>query len=469
MKPFKEWQRMTKSPTIRLLAGLLVTLLAVAGFSSYSLHQLTKLRELQNQTIDLNRHDSLVLLRIQNDVNVLGTKVQEMTEHRKIPVGDYRQDFENVRQDLTGAIRTDEQFAEGLRRPVSAMQLGEAVRHFWILAERVFAEAQAGRESQARRLADRGLMDQQIALARQVSKLLEANNVAEEGADQKIASIYEGAERDIYVFLIAVMCAIVLASGYLIYSNKRIFAQIENLSAQRRILAARLISVQEEVLRSVSRELHDEFGQILTAVSAMLARAEKKGGLPPDSPFRTELSEVREITHTTLEKMRSLSQMLHPAILDDYGLAKGLEWYAGIFERQTGVETSVHIDGPVESLTGPRATHCFRIVQEALTNAAKHSGSKRATVTLTFHRDDLTVEITDFGVGIPANKKRQRPGLGLIAMHERAEILCGQLSISSRPGGGTTVSLTMPLRDENEQALGDIGAEEMNEVLFRES
>ncbi len=81
----------------------------------------------------------------------------------------------------------------------------------------------------------------------------------------------------------------------------------------------------------------------------MLARAERKG-LPPDSPFRTELTEVREITHNTLEKMRSLSQMLHPAVLDDYGLAKGIEWYADVFQKQTGIETTAIVEGtPVQS------------------------------------------------------------------------------------------------------------------------
>ena len=106
-----------------------------------------------------------------------------------------------------------------------------------------------------------------------------------------------------------------LTSLYLTYSNRRIFGRLESLSWQRRVLAGRIITLKEEVLRSVSRELHDEFGQILTAVATMLARAERKG-LPPDSPFRTELAEVRQITHNTLEKMRGLSQMLHPAVLD---------------------------------------------------------------------------------------------------------------------------------------------------------
>src|SRR5690349_9403715 len=105
MRPKSEWQRMTKSPTIRLLFGLLITLLAVAGFSSYSLHELSKLRELQNQTVDLNRHDSLVLLRIQNGINTLGLKLQEMTErHDGASVSGYREAFEAVRIELTAAI-----------------------------------------------------------------------------------------------------------------------------------------------------------------------------------------------------------------------------------------------------------------------------------------------------------------------------------------------------------------------------
>src|SRR5437763_2915775 len=146
------------------------------------------------------------------------------------------------------------------------------------------------------------------------------------------------------------MIAIVLTSSYLMYSNRQIFEKLESLSRQRRVLAARLITVQEEVLRSVSRELHDEFGQILTAVSTMLARAERKG-LPPDSPFRTELAEVREITHNTLEKMRALSQMLHPAVLDDYGLVKGIEWYVDVFQRQTGIQTEATLEGKPVRIT----------------------------------------------------------------------------------------------------------------------
>ncbi len=456
---------MTKSPTIRLLLGLLVTLIAVTGFSSYSLYQLGNLRKLQAQTIDLNRHDSLLLLRVLNDVDTLGLKLQDMTERPDLAaILDYRGEFDRLRTDLETAVQTEAALAASTRHPAAQADLLTALHAFWATSDQVFQAASAGHEAAARKLASQKLSDQQIVLARHLSTLLEGNNEAEERADVKIAAIYDGAERDTYVFLTAIMAAILITSLYLTYSNRRLFEKLESMSRQRRVLAAKLINVQEEVLRSVSRELHDEFGQILTAVSAMLARAERKG-LPPDSPFRTELSEVREITHNTLEKMRSLSQMLHPAILDDYGLVKGVEWYAEVFERQTGIRTGVRVHGDPVLVAAQPATHCFRIVQEALTNAAKHSGTKSAEIEMTFDAETLTIDIRDHGTGMsPARKGR--PGLGLIAMRERAEILCGDLKVSSVPSGGTTVSLTIPLQQQDPEIFEK---EHTEEVVTRES
>jgi two-component system sensor histidine kinase UhpB len=180
----------------------------------------------------------------------------------------------------------------------------------------------------------------------------------------------------------------------------------------------------------------------------MLARAERKG-VPADSPLRTELSEVREITHNTLEKMRSLSQMLHPVVIDDYGLAKGIEWYSDVFERQTGIHITTRVIGAPVRITGQPAIHTFRIVQEALNNAAKHSGTKVAEIEMIFSSDTLTLNVRDFGIGMASSRKTVKPGLGLIAMRERAELLCAKLEITSAPKAGTTVKIVLPLRQED--------------------
>jgi signal transduction histidine kinase len=454
---------MSKSPTVRLLLGLLITLVAVAFFSWYSLRQLAGLRTLQKQTIDLNRHDSLLLLQVQNDLNEVGLKLRDMVQAPGASsISQYQAEFEQLRSDLEQSIKDEVALAPVTRQPSAKEQLIRSLQQLRGTSDEVFKKAKEGNNTGARQLAATKLSAEQEGLASLVLHLLERNNEAEKAADEKISSIYNRAERDIYVFVAAMMIAIAVTSSYLIYSNRQIFSRLESLSHQRRVLAGRLLTVQEEVLRSVSRELHDEFGQILTAVATMLARAERKG-VPPDSPLRTELSEIREITHNTLEKMRSLSQMLHPAILDDYGLAKGIEWYAEVFQRQTGIKTKAIVEGPPIRITGQLATNCFRIMQEALNNAAKHSGTKEAEIYAIFRPESLTLSIRDFGHGLPPTKKGNKPGLGLIAMRERAELLNGKLQVISTPQGGTTVSITMPLAaDENagetadEQSLGEV-------------
>jgi len=452
---------MIKSPTLRLLLGLLITLAAVSGFSSYTLYQLRGLRLLQTNTIDLNRHDSLLLLRVESDLNRLGLRLRDMIrEPASEDVSKYRDEFNRLDADLQESLEEEAKLSSITRRRGQHAELIRSLKEFWQSCDEVFSAANAGHPEAARKLVSTSLFAQQSSLAGMVSRLLVHNNESEERADQQVASIYDGVERDIYAFLAATILAILITSLYLIYSNREIFDRLESLSRQRRVLAARLISLQEEVLRSVSRELHDEFGQILTAVSAMLARAEKKG-VPADSPLRTELSEVREITHNTLEKMRSLSQMLHPAVIDDYGLIKGIEWYVGVFQKQTCIETRAIVSGEQTSVIGQPATHAFRVVQEALNNAAKHSGSKTALVEMIFSDLTLLINIKDFGRGLPPAKKGKR-GLGLIAMRERAELLGGSIEIHSAPGSGTTISLAMPLRADD-RALNTIDGEELLE------
>jgi signal transduction histidine kinase len=438
---------MSNSPTLRLLLGLLITLAAVAGFSSYTLFQLDRLRKLQTDTIDLNRHDSLLLVRVQGDINTIGLKlrdVRDMSSGETRAISEAHDDLDRLRADLQDAIEEEEKIDPLTRQADQHAELIKTLKEFWRNFDDVFASAKQGHAGIVRVLASTNLFARQEALATRVSQLLERNNEAEERADEKVAGIYDGVGRDIYAFLTATILAILITSLYLIYSNREIFEKIESLSHQRRVLAARLITLQEEVLRSVSRELHDEFGQILTAVGAMLSRAERKG-LPPDSPFRTELSEVREIVHNTIEKMRSLSQMLHPAIIDDDGLAKGLEWYADVFTKQTGIVTTVLTHGQPARITGQPASNCFRIVQEALNNAAKHSGSKSALIDMTFSPTTLTLIVKDFGRGLPQTKKPEQRGLGFIAMRERAELLGGTLDIRSDPGEGTALTLNIPL------------------------
>jgi signal transduction histidine kinase len=312
---------------------------------------------------------------------------------------------------------------------------------FWRSVEEVLDIADRGDEPRARRIIGNSLQAQQASLSVTVARLLVQNNENEQQAAAAIQSIYGNVERNVYLLLAAVLAGIVTSSLAVILTNRRLFKSLADLSEQRSTLARQLIEVQESVLRSVSRELHDDFGQILTAVCAMLARAEKKG-LPADSPLRAELAEVREVVGESLEKVRSLSQALHPTVLDDYGLEKAIERFLPLYEKQTGIKVRYEKAGRGEVADGA-AIHVYRITQEALNNVARHSGAREAAVRVDFSPARLRVEIEDHGKGMPASGAHG--GLGLIAMRERAELLHGRLSFLRPTGGGTLVMLEVPL------------------------
>jgi signal transduction histidine kinase len=186
--------------------------------------------------------------------------------------------------------------------------------------------------------------------------------------------------------------------------------------------------------------LHDEFGQILTAVGAMLSRA---GNLAPEgSPLRAELREVAEIAQGTLDKVRSLSQALHPVMLDESGLESTLDWYLPVVERQAGVHISYEKSGSAFPVDGNAAIHVYRVVQEALNNVTRHSGAKEAWVRLRFSPGTLELEVEDHGSGFATQAVKQ--GIGLVAMRERAELLGGALELAKPAEGGTRVRLTVP-------------------------
>src|SRR5260221_4612894 len=380
------------SPTRPLLIGLATTLLAVAVSSWYALSRIEMVRELQTYTIDRNRQDSLQLLRIQNNLHSIALAMRDMVEGSEpYPLDSWKIQFDRVHFDLEDALNIEARITPTSRRPDQQKQFAVSLLQFWNSADRMFALARAGKEDQARALIRASLESQQASLTSTVARLLVLNNETEEQAAMAVQQIYDRVERRVYWFVLAILTTICLTSLYLIRANRVIFDRLAALSDQRRVLARKLIGVQEEILHSISRELHDEFGQILTAVGAMLGRAAKS--LPPDSTFRIELSEVREIAQSTLERLRSLSQALHPSILDDYGLEKALEWYVTQFGKQTGIVIRYEKQGGEPVVGGQEAIHVDRILQETLNNLVRQSKSSTAWVRLTVTPGRLRLEV----------------------------------------------------------------------------
>jgi signal transduction histidine kinase len=288
------------------------------------------------------------------------------------------------------------------------------------------------------------LQARQAALTAMVARLLVQNNEAEEQTARRVQEIYGQVQRQVYWLLAATLAAIAATGLYLIYSNRRLFAQLASLSEERRELARELISTREATLREISRELHDEFGQILTAMGSMLGRAGRQ--LTEGAPLREELREIGEIAQSTLDKVRGLSQTLHPSILDELGLASTIEWYLSTVEKQFGIKVSYERSGTTVPIDDTTSIHVYRVLQEAVNNVARHSGSDRAWVRLRFGPGTLELEVEDHGQGLAVPGTRR--GLGLVAMRERAELLGGTIVFLRPEAGGTLVRLSVPLESE---------------------
>jgi signal transduction histidine kinase len=424
-----------RSPTIRLLVGLALTLTAVAIYSGYTVHQIHSLRELQTGTLDRNRRDSLLLLRIQNGLNSLSLATRDMLDSTEpYPLTAWRPQFQRLRTDLTDALAKAEldSAATGNQR----RYLESSFDQFWIALDHTFALAEDGHEDEARAQVQLSLQAREAALSSAVARLLVRDNEAEEQAAQRTAAIYQVVERNVYIFQAAMLVLILFVSLYLVQYNRRMFERVAELSQRRGELSRQLISMQENAFRSISRDLHDDFGQILTAIGAMLRR-----------PDKATLEEIRLIVQSTLEKVRSLSHALHPVALDEVGLESAIESYLPNFQRQHGIDVRYEKSGTPREIDSDAAAHLYRVLQEALNNAARHSGSQRVTVRLHFQPETVVLEVEDYGSGFRGaglNQEGSR-GLGLVSMRERAELMEGRIEFLDSPIGGALVRVTIPV------------------------
>ena len=433
--------RTDRSPTLGLILGLVITLAAVVTYSAYITHQISGLRELQRNLVDRNRKDSIQLLRIQNDLNTLGLSMRDMLSNESgFPVDAWANQFARLRNDMADAMRVEAELSPDVRTPEQQQFLFDTFAQFFAVAADAFDMARNGDNLAARDQIRLAMQPRQEALSNAVARLLVANNESEERAAARVHEIYDGVQRQVYFFLTATLAAILLTSIFLISSNRRLFAQVETLSQQRSELAQRLITTQESTLRHISRELHDEFGQILTAIGSLLSRSEKQA--PEGSTLRNDLHEVRDITQTTLNNVRSLSQALHPVMLEESGLDATFDWYIPTIEKQSGVDIHYEKSGAAYPVEGSAAIHIYRILQEAMNNMTRHSTAKSAWVRLRYLPSRLELDVEDNGVGFKPGATRS--GMGLVGMQERAVLLGGDLKIGAGQLGGTRVTLSVP-------------------------
>jgi PAS domain S-box-containing protein len=230
-------------------------------------------------------------------------------------------------------------------------------------------------------------------------------------------------------------------------------AQVE--SARRlKGLAAHLETVREEQNVKISREVHDELGGTLTMLKLGLATT--VGSLGLDASVKARFDQLLAQVDAALKTVKRISAGLRPAMLDTLGLVATVNWHAAEFSRMTGIGTEVRMPKHLK-LSPVRDTAVFRIVQEALTNVARHAGASKVSIVMKTQSGNLIVEVCDNGVGLNDGDRYKMDSFGLIGMHERAQYLGGWLSMIGMPGNGTCLTLHIPLEDGTDSKRADDG------------
>lgn len=387
---------------------------------------------------------------LRSDVNLSGIFVRDYlldTARERAP--EYRQQLSDFRQknlrtfeelrDLT--LTRDETPSRFVRLEAQLEDYWEALDPLfdWTMAEKLsFSAGFLRREVLPRREAI-------LTIAREIEELNRATMAAQRS---EITARQAAFRNDLFNLLwrslllgavVAITAVIRLRKLEWRADQQRFIA--EEAEGQMRLLSQQLVATQEEERKKLSRELHDHVGQMLTALRMELGRVDRlRSG---DEAVARAVGECRQLVDNIVRTVRDLALGLRPSMLDDLGLHAALEWHVRDFTRRYGIPVELEISGDLGNLPEQYRTCVYRVVQEALTNCARHAHATRATVRVDGEDQQLEVAVTDNGTGL--SPERRRAGLGLRGIEERVRDLRGTMHLQTGARGGTALTIRLPI------------------------
>jgi signal transduction histidine kinase len=310
----------------------------------------------------------------------------------------------------------------------------------------------AARPAQRRRQAESMLAERLVPVQKQIldwsGKLQVWNGERLQHADRALVTQFANLQGDLArVLAIGFGSGLLLVLGsmaYIVRLDRQTRARYVELARSRHTLeqlSARLVDAQETERRAISRELHDEVGQALGALLVDIGRLSTtlSGGHPE---VTEQLENLKSVAERTFQSVRNIALLLRPSMLDDLGLAAALEWQGREVSRRSEIEVLVESESVPEDLPDEYKIYIYRLVQEALNNAVRHSGARNAKVVVERLAESIVVRVTDDGCGFDPVRSR---GMGILGMEERVKHLGGTLRVESQPGKGATVIAELPI------------------------
>ena len=442
--------------------GGLLSIMALAGIDA--LRVLGHFRQADAAIRGRYLTENHVLNDIRSDVYLSGTYVRDyLLEPEASRADSYRVNLEQVRKHMQAAL-------DSYRRQVSGLEVqhydalrGELAGYWATLAPVLKWDAAERRRSGYTFLRDQVFPRRQnmLELAGRIGDL---NEQQLDAANRQVVSLLVDFQTRLMLTLLA---ALTLGLGLALFTIRKIlslekqarsqYADVAEARSQLTELSARLVQAQEEERRSLSRELHDEVGQALSAVLVELRNLAAGLGTRPDEQSRRRVETIRGLVEGTVGVVRNMALLLRPSMLDDLGLIPALKWQARETSKNTAMDVSVETELDSDELPDEHKTCIYRVVQEALHNCARHSGAATVRIRVKQEHDRLVLSIRDDGRGFDA---RHTKGLGLLGIQERVTRLGGNCRIESQPGGGATVSVELPFRIEESEQNRDASVRE---------
>ena len=428
--------------------GGLLSIMALAGIDA--LRVLDQFRRSDDQIRLRYLAENHVLNDIRSDVYVSGTYVRDyLLEPETTRADAYRASLEEVRKHMESALDSyGRQVAPGEVQHYTMLRA--ELTDYWRILAPIFRWDTAERRRSGYAFLRDEVFPRRQNMLELASRIDGLNEQQLDAGNRQVGTLLLSFQTRLLLTLLA---ALALGLGLALFTIRKIF-QLEGQARRQYVelkeLSARVVQAQEEERRSLSRELHDEVGQALSAVLVELRNLSTGLAGRSEDQSRRHVETIKGLVEGTVRVVRNMALLLRPSMLDDLGLIPALKWQAREASKSTGMDVAITAELDSDEMPDEYKTCIYRVVQEALHNCARHSRATKVRIRVEQAQDRLRLNIEDDGQGFDIEHTK---GLGLVGIQERVSRLGGTFDVQSRPGRGTTLSIELPFAGENRSTL----------------
>jgi signal transduction histidine kinase len=431
-----------------LLAGFggLLLLMLVAGVDALMVLRQVRTKDAQERILYLRRATALDRVRTGIYQSAIAMRAYLLAGSTRDAAAELEQ-WGVVRATTDQALKDCAAVLDAADAP-QLSSLRAEVQDYWRLLDFLATIPERDRQVRGGEYLNREVVRRRGATLEMVDRIDQMNARQMEAGDAQLNQTFNTLRLRLVGMLAATVIVGIVLAAFTVRRTLRLEMELEQryqegvrTRQELKDLSARLVSAQEEERRAISRELHDEVGQSLSAL--LMEAGNAAANVPADSTVvRRHVDSIKKLAEASVNVIRNMTLLLRPSMLDDLGLVPALEWQAREVSKRTGLRVHVSAEDNAGELPDELKTCIYRVVQEALHNCARHSQARSVKVVVEQEPNRLLLTVEDDGHGFDARRVR---GLGLVGMEERVNHLGGSFAVRSQPGTGTKVAVELPL------------------------